>query len=205
MNSNAIAQEKGGQVRKKRQRRWYLVNSNTQLYWMGWFFLVAFILLSSFVFSFGVYVITSDSMEVFEAKDWRFNLIKVMLVFWVLLTLLAWGAYIMTLRVSGPIYRFRKVIQSVTRGDYDLPTVKLRKRDEFKELAKEMDLMLSGLQYRRDKTREISRDISERIRKIKNDLKKEGNQPDPEQLAEMLQFVENSCYRLDQLSEPEEE
>jgi len=157
-------------VKHPYRRKWYNINSPAQLYSLGWFFLVAFVILSSFVFGFGLYIISTNSLEVLEARGFVTSFIKTTLLFWLLLTLLSWTAYIMTLKTSGPVYRFRKVLESVTAGDYETTTVQLRKRDEFKDLAETLSNMLDSLRKRRDRNNALVQTLCKNLANLKQIL-----------------------------------
>jgi hypothetical protein len=50
-------------------------------------------------------------------------------------------------RTVGPLYRFRKTIQSITAGE-EVPLIKLRQGDHLQELKEELNAMLQALEQR---------------------------------------------------------
>lgn len=49
-----------------------------------------------------------------------------------------------THKIAGPVYRFRKVFAEISRGNLDI-TVRLRKHDEFKDLAEGLNVVVGEL------------------------------------------------------------
>jgi methyl-accepting chemotaxis protein len=49
-----------------------------------------------------------------------------------------------THKIAGPVYRFKKVLAEVSAGNLDI-SIKLRKRDDLKDLAEEMNGLIAEL------------------------------------------------------------
>ena len=58
---------------------------------------------------------------------------------------------ILTHRIAGPIYRFEAFLEQVIRGENDGP-VRIRKGDEFQELANRINETVAALEMRKPKT-----------------------------------------------------
>ncbi len=147
-----------------------MINRRFQLYWVGRIFVIAFAVFVSFAFSLGLYIITPASMEMPEPDEaymfgyeWSFSLLKAILIFYVLLTLLAWISFRMSHRIAGPIYRFERVVKSVIAGDYDMTAIRLRKGDEFQELANDLNKMMDALRVRREEARDKIQNLSQTL------------------------------------------
>ena len=155
---------------RRNRRRKYMINRRFQVYWVGRILIIAFAVFISFALSLGLYLITPASMEMPEPDEaymfgyeWNFSLLKAILVFYVLLTLLAWISFRMSHRIAGPIYRFERVVKSVIAGDYDMTAIQLRKGDEFRELANDLNEMMDALRTRREEARDIVQTLSQNL------------------------------------------
>ena len=154
----------------RNRRRKYMINRRFQVYWVGRIFIIAFAVFVSFALSLGLYFITPTSMEMPEPDEaymfgsgWNFSLLKAILVFYVLLTLLAWISFRMSHRIAGPIYRFERVVKSAIAGDYDMTAIRLRKGDEFQELANDLNKMMDALRARREEERDVVQNLSQNL------------------------------------------
>jgi methyl-accepting chemotaxis protein len=96
-------------------------------------------------------------------SGWNFSLLKAIIIFYVLLTLLAWISFRMSHRIAGPIYRFERVVKSVIAGDYDITAIRLRKGDEFQELANDLNKMMDALRARREEERDVVQNLSQNL------------------------------------------
>jgi HAMP domain-containing protein len=197
-------------VSGKRKRRQYLINKRFQFYLLGWVFLTAFAVLASYVCIVNMYFLTGLSMETADPETavWTqyiaspFTSLKGVLALGFCVAILAWIVFRTTHTIAGPIYRFSCVAKSITAGDYDTPVIRLRKRDEFKELAGDLNDMMDSLRARRDKARDIARRLSE-------DLEAAGGRLDEEpdkagegrvQAKECLARMRKVCSELTELS-----
>jgi methyl-accepting chemotaxis protein len=132
--------------------------------------MIAFAVFVSFALSLGLYFITPASTQMPEPNEayifepwWGISLLKVTLIFCFLLTLLAWISLRMSHRIAGPIYRFERVVKSVIAGDYDTTAIRLRKGDEFQELADDLNEMMDVLRARREEARDIVQKLSQKL------------------------------------------
>ncbi|HUT25073.1 MAG TPA: HAMP domain-containing protein [Sumerlaeia bacterium] len=200
----------GARVSGKRKRRRYLINKRFQFYLLGWVFLTAFAVLASYVCIVNVYFLTALSMETADPETaiWTkyiaspFSSVKGVLALGVCVAVLAWIVFRTTHTIAGPIYRFACVAKSVTAGDYDVPVIRLRKRDEFKELAGDLNDMIDSLRARRDKARGIARVLSEDLgtlaRRLDEEPDKAGEGRD--QAKECLARMQEACSELAELT-----
>jgi len=186
-----------------------MINRRFQVYWVGRIFIIAFAVFISFAFSLGLYFITPASMEMPEPDEaymfgsgWNFSLLKAILVFYVLLTLLAWISFRMSHRIAGPIYRFERVVKSVIAGDYDMTAIQLRKGDEFQELANDLNKMMDALRARREKAQDIVQTLSQKLEILEQTQnEKVGGSDDAQenQRKECLAQMQKVCSELTEL------
>ena len=142
--------------KRANRRRHYLVNTRTQVRLLGWIFLITIAVVATIGFTILGYVfnicqtltITPMDESVHQSSGIRPCPIVIIILFWVLLTFLAWFAFRLTHRIAGPINKFRSAIQSVAKGDYDIPVIRLRKKDEFRELADDLNYMIDHLKQK---------------------------------------------------------
>jgi len=194
---------------RRNRRRKYMINRRFQVYWVGRIFILAFAVFVSFAFSLGLYIITPASMEMPEPAEaymfgsgWNFSLLKAILVFYVLLTLLAWISFRMSHRIAGPIYRFERVVKSVIAGDYDMTAIQLRKGDEFQELANDLNKMMDALRARREEARDIIQTLSQNLEILEQTQnEKVGGSDDAQenQRKECLAQIQKACSELTEL------
>ncbi len=186
-----------------------MINRRFQVYWVGRIFILAFAVLASFAFSLGLYFITPASMEMPEpdaaymfGSGWNFSALKAMLIFWVLLTLLAWISFRMSHRIAGPIYRFERVVKSVIAGDYDMTAIQLRKGDEFRELANDLNKMMDALRARREEARDIIQTLSQNLEILEQTQNEKvgGSDAQENQRKECLAQMQKARSELMELS-----
>lgn len=138
------------------RRRHYLVNSRTQMRILGWIFLITIAVVATIAFAVVCYMFNICQTQILYPLDESVSKstgirpcpILIIVVFWLLLTYLAWFAFRLTHRIAGPIHKFRSAIQAIAKGDYDIPVIRLRKKDEFKELADDLNYMIDTLKQR---------------------------------------------------------
>lgn len=138
------------------RRHHYLVNTRTQIRILGWIFLITIAVVATIGFAILCYtfnicqtrVITPMDETVYHSTGIRPCPIVIILIFWLFLTFLAWFAFRLTHRIAGPIHKFRSAVQSLAKGDYDIPVIRLRKKDEFKELADDLNYMIDCLKQK---------------------------------------------------------
>ncbi len=85
--------------------------------------------------------------EELKKKDSQF----IFLVYIVILIVGGCASYLVirfTHRVVGPVYRFKKVLETAIRGDYSV-RIALRKNDYLKDLADKFNELLAILEKRR--------------------------------------------------------
>ena len=194
---------------RRNRRRKYMINRRFQVYWVGRILIIAFAVFASFAFSLGLYFITPASMEMPEPDEaymfgygWNFSLLKAIVIFYVLLTLLAWISIRMSHRIAGPIYRFERVVKSVIAGDYDMTAIRLRKGDEFRELANDLNEMMDALRARREKARDIVQTLSQKLEILEQTQnEKVGGSDDAQenQRKECLAQMQKACSELTEL------
>ncbi|MCK5685962.1 methyl-accepting chemotaxis protein [bacterium] len=77
-------------------------------------------------------------------------------------------------RMAGPIYRFEKVTEGMSQGDFTIH-VKLRDKDEFKDLADSFNNMINKLTEHMDELKDSSQDY---IKDVQQYLDKQKNIPE---------------------------
>ena len=82
------------------------------------------------------------------------------------------GLYI-SFRMAGPVYRLEKCAEQISEGDLSF-NIKLRKYDEFQELACAMDVMSKKIKDKIVNIKEVFNDISEVAREISLKAKDDG-------------------------------
>ncbi|MDP2167017.1 MAG: methyl-accepting chemotaxis protein [Thermodesulfovibrionales bacterium] len=116
-------------------------------------------------------------------------------VFAVLFTAAATAAvsWVITWKVAGPVYRLKKDIDSIGAGNLNLK-VMLRKNDEFKDTAAELDRMAASL---REKFGRIKSDFSDasKIVDTLGDTREDLLGPKSEQLLQKIGDLANNLKR----------
>lgn len=141
-------------VLPKERRTIYVVDREFQFrYLTNWIFMtLAFILIIIVVLYAGLTLLHRVEPE--KAFSTLSFMLKVNGLFVVLLTLFM-GLYTILLshRVAGPAYRITRCVQRMTQGVYDF-TVTLRKKDYLKDVAADLNVLLSDLRKRQARVRE---------------------------------------------------
>ena len=106
-----------------------------------------------------------------------------------------------THRVAGPVYRFKKVLAEISGGNLDI-SVKLRDKDDLKDLAEEFNLVIGDLRRFVKALQEdyetLSSCISELEDKIENN--QISNETGRELIGKMQASRENIAQALDKYS-----
>lgn len=102
--------------------------------------------------------------------------------------LVALGSVLFTHKVAGPIYRFEKVIKSITQeGDLD-QRIFLRQGDELHELADDFNLFLDRL---RDELLFDRRSVKQAIAYLDDAIDKAGDSPAKQSLFAAREQLQN--------------
>ena len=103
-----------------------------------------------------------------------------------------------THRIAGPVYRFKKVLAEISSGNLDI-SIKLRDKDDLKDLAEEFNLVIDDLRgfvkVQQEEYAIISSCISDIEEKIKN------NQISDETGQELIQKLQASKESIAQTLE----
>ncbi len=106
-----------------------------------------------------------------------------------------------THRIAGPVYRFKKVLAEISGGNLDI-SIKLRDKDDLKDLAEEFNLVISELRGFVKTLQEdyatLSSCISELEDKIRNS--QISNETGQELIKKMRASKENIAQALDKYS-----
>jgi methyl-accepting chemotaxis protein len=183
------------------KRRQYLVNTPNQLHLLGWIFLITIAVVATISFAILCYVFNLCSAQtvgsldetMYQSTGIRPCPIIILVIFWLFLTYIAWYAFRLTHRIAGPIYKFRSVVQSIAKGDYDIPVIHLRKRDEFKELADDLNYMMDNLKNRNTQIRETAKKIAGNLDKLSQKLNEKEMD---NQTREYIAKIQQDCKEL---------
>jgi methyl-accepting chemotaxis protein len=93
--------------------------------------------------------------------------------------------------IAGPIYRFEKTLEEMRSGNLSIQ-VKLRKHDEFKEVAELFNQALAGLRARVRKEHDAMNAFVEKGRLLSEKLRKDGRVPEADQLDQLLSEIKNT-------------
>lgn len=113
---------------------------------IGSYLVLFLIVLINFVFGWRLWVEGSGNLaEQFARMVWDY--LPVVICLLVLVPVMAWDAIRFTHRIVGPLVRFRRAMQEITRGEAVRP-IKLRQGDYLNDLRDDFNLMLEALQRR---------------------------------------------------------
>jgi nitrate/nitrite-specific signal transduction histidine kinase len=97
-------------------------------------------------------------------------------------------------RVAGPMYRFEKMANELIRGNY-AARVRIRKTDEFKEMARLLNYLAEGLEISRTGDGQFYTDVKTRLETISAMLEAEGAEY-PDDVKRLIQALVNELvYR----------
>ncbi|MFH0839156.1 MAG: methyl-accepting chemotaxis protein [Candidatus Omnitrophota bacterium] len=112
-------------------------------------------------------------------------LIQTVLIVMVIVSLATiWVALLASHKVAGPLYRFKKVLESLKEGDFSGGGFKIRRLDQLQSLADELNTMIEKLREKIKTIKEnvfafkekldtiTEREVSEEKRSTLSDLKK---------------------------------
>jgi len=139
------------QTREHERRHKYMVDKRFQIRYM---IMIILVLALCIAVGISLVAVAFQSLASTEELGSRESLIKVNFIFWiillaVLILLIAVGSYglRMSHRVAGPVYAFGRHLDLIRRGIY-YNDLKLRKRDEFKNLVNSFNSTLEALRAR---------------------------------------------------------
>jgi len=157
--------------KKKHQKRTkYFIHKRFQLQYLGLFLVLSILIIV--MASATVYVSTYDVMKeklenVYPQSELRpiirqtnFALFRNLIL---LIPVIAVGSVYLSHKIAGPLYRIEKSIEQIAKGDLDLK-VKLRKGDEFKEMAHALNHMISELKGIREKDLAMIEDLKKKLK-----------------------------------------
>ena len=121
----------------------------------------------------------------------------------VILVLSALSIFI-THKIAGPVYRFRKVFAEVSKGNLNI-TVRLRKRDEFKDLAEELNMVIGELRACVETLRGGHETVAACISELEKQLseKQISSETGLELIARLQAGRENWAHILDKYATPD--
>ena len=106
-----------------------------------------------------------------------------------------------THKMAGPVYRFKQTLAEITRGNLDV-SIKLREKDDLKDLAEEFNMVISELRGVVTNLRGDYETMSSCINDLENQIK--NNQIDNEAGRALIEKIqtrrENIAQTLDKYS-----
>ncbi len=155
----------------KFRRRKYLINTGFQIKIILTYVLISFIgsMIAVSIFSFyafkkleslmwSTHISVQSTGELIKPLFLRTNIAGFIFI----ATLLAVTAYLIFKRTSGPIYKMSLDINKAAHGDLT-GKISLRQKDEFKDVAHDLDEMLTSLRDRFSTLSGMHNDISTRL------------------------------------------
>ena len=139
------------------RRTQYIIERGLQLRFAR--FVILFVFLSSFLTGAVIFATTFMMMGEKLANVYpQGRLIEIFrsVYMWVCISLAAlvpfifWGAIVFSHRIAGPLPKIYKILREIGQGQFDVKLV-LRKHDELKDLAEEINLMAERLGQREQK------------------------------------------------------
>jgi methyl-accepting chemotaxis protein len=94
---------------------------------------------------------------------------------------------LVTHKIAGPVYRFKKVLAEISGGNLDI-SIKLRDKDDLKDLAEEFNLVISDLRGSVATLRDDYETMSSCINQLEEKIKKDQiHKEDGKALIEKMQ------------------
>jgi len=93
--------------------------------------------------------------------------------------------------VAGPVYRFERVLEEMRGGNLVIP-VKVRKHDEFKEVADAFNLTLASLRNKLGKDRHAVEAALEKFQKVAEKLRKDGKIQEASEIEHIIVDLKNT-------------
>ncbi len=101
------------------------------------------------------------------------------------------GGIFISHRIVGPLKRLEEMLQKVGHGDLSTE-MRIRSKDEFKEVAISYNSMLHGLRRLRGKDHKLVSEIKEDLNKIKNTLSSET-------IPQAASLLDENIRKLDEI------
>jgi methyl-accepting chemotaxis protein len=114
----------------------------------------------------------------------------------ILFLLLGAHAALVSHRIAGPLYRFRKVFDSVGKGDLSIRAV-IRKRDYLTQDEASLNQMIDSLNESMGNVKEHSSELSGIFEELKDSSKNGSSQPREEIMERLGQQLEQMKLHLD--------
>lgn len=168
------------------KRRNYFIKKDLQGKYIFSFFI--FMVAGSIIFTLILGLLSSDTMTiVYENYKLQIGKTPLMLIKEILsaqwIFIVAGGflfvvlSMFLTHRFAGPIFRFEKSIEEMTKGKLDF-RIYLRAKDEGKELAEKINIFIDMLSSDIKEMKRLSEEVNNKLTDVDNSLK--GNREDKE-------------------------
>lgn len=197
-----------GQMPGQERRRKYVVDKRFQVR-----YIVLIILVLALCVAVGISLATVAFQSLSSEELGTFERIsKVNFLFWlvllgVLIMLVAVGFYGLRLshRIAGPVYAFSRHLDLIKRGIY-YSDLKLRKKDEFKNLANSFNIALEALRAREREQIESLEEIASTLNNLSKILVQEpATESEAAKLKEVVEKINSMIQTHKSRIEPQEE
>ena len=184
-------------TKNRNKRKKIFVDKPFQFHWLAWFLINTIVVVSLCVVLFNFYAIWRGNEGMVNASSWNFNFMFLIVVYFLMITVLIWTSIKMTHKAAGPIYRFRKVIDAIINGEFQGLRIKLRKKDEFINLATDFNRLLEFYESRNRKLDEISTKIAENTEEIEKALSSQGvNEVENKKALECIENIRKATEEI---------
>jgi len=131
--------------------------------------------------------------QYFLMDKWVYQKIKQIFIFDALILIIGFGflGLIFSHRIAGPLYRMRRYIDMLSKGQ-EIPPVRVRGYDEFKEIAHSLDNLRISLNNKRRLYEEVVSDIEKKIYQCLKNIEEENLSLS----AQILQEIRESLNKL---------
>ena len=170
------------------KRRNYFIKKDLQGKYMFSFFI--FVVAGSIIFTLILSLLSSDTMTIVY-DNYKLQIGKTPLMLmkeilsaqWIFIVvggfLVVMLSMFLTHRFAGPIFRFEKSIEEMTKGNLNF-RIHLRATDEGKELAEKINILIDMLSSNIKEMRRLSEEVNNKLTDANNSLKenREGKETD---------------------------
>lgn len=187
--------DRNAQSRKPIRRR-LLVNNRLQLSLLASIWLIAAagmilaVLLSAFWFMF-----LDEPGNLMSGAGWNGWYGRLALAVLGLLAVMIWGSVMLTHRMAGPLYRIMRRLETMASGDLD-QSMRLRRKDEFQELAEQLNLTIHSLRQEREKSRRQALQLASELERLQSVIPGNGHDGSGPDETGSLERARKICSEL---------
>ncbi len=182
-------------------RRNYFIKKELQGKYIFSFFI--FVIVGSIIFSLIFSFLSYNTLTVVY-EDYNLQIGKTPLVLfkeilgshWIFIVTAGFSVVILSMflthRFAGPIYRFEKSVEEMIKGNFNFE-IRIRKKDEGKELAYLMNQLLNNVSSKIKELRIVSADIKSQISDVSNVI---NRKEECKEMLSNLQKIQDSQKKL---------